>query len=128
MCIEKFEGYIQVACVNLYYSNSTWDCPSPVILHLLKYVYVPTKDKPMERHDLKWSLDSTLDFNAILSPVLNLSLHKPWELAIISSNFRWAKWSISVNEEAMEKRDVIRTSVANFLYFVSRATGFPWHK
>lgn len=90
----------------------------------LKYLHVPTKDKPIERHNLKWSLDSILDFTTLLFSLSNWSLHKPWKLAIISSNISWAKWGISVNEEAME-REIIRIPDANFLYFCIQSCWFP---
>lgn len=39
----------------------------------------------MERYDLKLTLDSTFEFNAILPSVSSLSLSKCWKLALISS-------------------------------------------
>ena len=89
--------------ISIYIPPRVYECPNPIFQCMLKYVYVPTKGKPVERHALKWSLHSTFCFKEILSSLSNLSLYKPWKLAIISSNFKWAKWGTSINEQAMEK-------------------------
>ena len=47
MCTEKLEECVWVAYINIYSSNSMWECPNIVFLCVLKYLCVPTKDKPM---------------------------------------------------------------------------------